>query len=129
ALKAAQSEKGARPETREPASAPAVSVRISTAQSMLTVNDHERIRAAFPITSGSQQTASPVGNWTVKGIARLPEFRWDEKMLQEGERSSNYVMLPPGPNNPVGVVWISLNKKGIGIHGTDEPDAIGRSAS
>ena len=38
-------------------------------------------------------------------------------------------MLPPGPNNPVGVVWIALNKKGIGILGTNDPDSIGRSAS
>ncbi len=38
-------------------------------------------------------------------------------------------MLAPGPNNPVGVIWIALNKKGIGLHGTEEPDSIGRSAS
>ena len=111
------------------ASGAGISVHVNTAESMLTVLDGERIRAAFPITSGSQHTASPIGNWIVKGIAKLPEFRWDEKMLEEGERSSNFVMLPPGPNNPVGVIWIALNKKGIGIHGTDEPDTIGRSAS
>ena len=50
-------------------------------------------------------------------------------MLNEGERSSNYLLVPPGPNNPGGVMWIALNKKGIGIHGTDSPDTIGRSAS
>jgi lipoprotein-anchoring transpeptidase ErfK/SrfK len=50
-------------------------------------------------------------------------------MLQKGERSENFHLLPPGPNNPVGVVWIALNKKGIGMHGTAEPDSIGRSAS
>ncbi len=50
-------------------------------------------------------------------------------MLKEGERSSDFVLLPPGPNNPVGVMWIALDKKGIGIHGTEEPDTIGRSAS
>ena len=50
-------------------------------------------------------------------------------MLKEGERSADFKMLPPGPNNPVGVMWIALNKRGIGLHGTDDPDAVGRGAS
>jgi lipoprotein-anchoring transpeptidase ErfK/SrfK len=106
-----------------------VALHINTAQSMLLVRENDRVRAAFPITSGSERTTSPVGNWMIKSITRFPVFRWDEKMLNEGERSSNYLLLPPGPNNPVGVMWIALNKKGIGIHGTDSPDTIGRSAS
>jgi lipoprotein-anchoring transpeptidase ErfK/SrfK len=85
--------------------------------------------AAFPITSGSDETASPLGEWKVQGVANLPDFRYDKKMLKEGERSDDFHILPPGPNNPVGVVWIALNKKGIGLHGTDSPDTIGRSAS
>jgi lipoprotein-anchoring transpeptidase ErfK/SrfK len=59
----------------------------------------------------------------------MPVFRWDEAMLKHGRRSGNYYTIPPGPRNPVGIVWIGLNKKGIGIHGTDSPDTIGRSAS
>ena len=50
-------------------------------------------------------------------------------MLEEGKRSSDSHLLPPGPNNPVGVIWIALDKEGVGIHGTDDPDSIGRSAS
>ena len=85
--------------------------------------------AEFPVTVGSQHTASPIGHWTVKSITKLPNFRYDLKMLEEGKRSSNSHVLPPGPNNPVGVIWIALDKEGVGIHGTDEPDSIGRSAS
>ena len=59
----------------------------------------------------------------------MPNFRYDPAMLNKGERSSNFHMLPPGPNNPVGVVWIALNKKGIGIHGTSNPQTIGRAQS
>ena len=59
----------------------------------------------------------------------MPTFRWDKEMLQHGKRSGNFHLLPPGPNNPVGVMWIALNKKGIGIHGTNSPDSIGRAAS
>jgi lipoprotein-anchoring transpeptidase ErfK/SrfK len=50
-------------------------------------------------------------------------------MLKHGERSGHFFMLPPGPRNPVGVLWIALDKKGIGIHGTASPDSIGRSVS
>jgi len=50
-------------------------------------------------------------------------------MLQEGERSEDAHNIPPGPNNAVGIAWLALNKKGIGLHGTSAPDTIGRSAS
>ena len=59
----------------------------------------------------------------------MPNFRYDKQMLEHGERSSNFHLLPPGPRSLVGVMWIALNKKGIAIHGTNEPDSIGRSAS
>jgi lipoprotein-anchoring transpeptidase ErfK/SrfK len=59
----------------------------------------------------------------------MPIFPWDEAMLKHGRRSSDFYTISPGPRNPVGIVWIGLNKKGIGIHGTDSPDTIGRSAS
>nr|MDQ6913132.1 L,D-transpeptidase [Verrucomicrobiota bacterium] len=77
----------------------------------------------------SARTESPIGEWKVRGVAKLPTFRYDEEMLNHGERSGDFHMLPPGPNNPVGVIWIALNKKGIGLHGTENPDSIGRSAS
>lgn len=108
---------------------PGISLHISVKDEMLEVQANEKVVAAFPVTVGSQQTVSPIGHWKVQAIAKLPNFRYDPKMLKEGERSSNFHMLPPGPNNPVGVIWIALNKKGIGIHGTNDPDSIGRSAS
>jgi len=115
----------------EPAkeSAAKISVDVNVKDNILKVLEDGKIAAAFPVTVGSQETVSPIGHWTVKAIAKLPTFRWDLKMLQKGERSSHFHLLPPGPNNPVGVVWIALNKKGIGIHGTDDPESIGRSAS
>lgn len=106
-----------------------ISIVVSKAEKMLEVQEGGRLIAAFPVTVGSDETASPLGDWKVRGIAKLPEFRYDKKMLKEGERSSDFRMLPPGPNNPVGIVWIALNKKGIGIHGSDSPDAIGRNVS
>jgi hypothetical protein len=59
----------------------------------------------------------------------MPTFRWDKSVLNYGVRSDNFYELPIGPNNPVGVMWIGLNRPGIGIHGTNSPQTIGRSAS
>jgi lipoprotein-anchoring transpeptidase ErfK/SrfK len=105
------------------------SLYISTKSNMLEVHEGENLIAAFPVTVGSQQTASPIGEWKVQRITKLPTFRYDKQMLQRGERSGDFHLLPPGPNNPVGILWIALNKKGVGIHGTNNPDQIGRNAS
>ena len=114
-------------DSREAASK--ISVKVDTKTNMLSVLDNEKLIAAYPVTIGSEQTVSPVGDWKIRGVARMPNFRYDKAMLEHGERSKDFLMLPPGPNNPVGVIWIALNKKGIGLHGTDDPDSIGRSAS
>jgi len=104
-------------------------VKVDTKTNVLGVFEDDKLIAAYPVTVGSAQTASPIGEWKVKGVAKWPQFRYDEKMLKHGERSHQFVMLPPGPRNPVGVLWIALNKKGIGIHGTASPDSIGHSVS
>jgi lipoprotein-anchoring transpeptidase ErfK/SrfK len=106
-----------------------VSVKVDTKTNMLGVFDTEKLIAAYPVTIGSAHNTSPVGEWKVRGISKLPTFRYDKEMLEHGERSGNFHMLAPGPRNPVGVMWIALNKKGIGLHGTNDPDSIGRAVS
>jgi lipoprotein-anchoring transpeptidase ErfK/SrfK len=106
-----------------------VSVKVDTKTNMLSVFEGDKIIACYPVTIGSAQTQSPIGEWKMRAISKMPNFRYDEQMLKHGERSKNFHMLPPGPNNPVGVMWIALNKKGIGLHGTAEPDSIGRAVS
>lgn len=104
-------------------------IHISRRQRMLTLKEGEKITAAFPITPGSSETPTPPGNWTIVGVTSLPNFRWDDGVLNRGVRTETFFMLPPGPNNPVGVAWIALSKPGIGIHGTNTPYTIGRAAS
>ena len=106
-----------------------VATKVDTKTNMLGVFEAEKLIAAYPIAVGSARTTSPIGDWKVRGIAKLPKFRYDREMLEHGERSGNFYMLPPGPRNPVGVMWIALNKKGIGIHGTDDPRSIGHAVS
>lgn len=106
-----------------------VAIKIDTKTNMLGVFENEKLIAAYPVTVGSEHTASPIGEWKVMRITKMPFFRYDKEMLQHGERSGNFYNLPPGPRNPVGVMWIALNKKGIGIHGTNDPDSIGHAVS
>ena len=121
-------DKNNQPKKDEAPSAPVV-IKIDTKTNMLGVLQGEKLIAAYPVTIGSAHTASPIGEWKVRGIAKMPTFRYDKEMLQHGRRSGNFHLLPPGPRNPVGVMWIALNKKGIGIHGTNDPGSIGRAAS
>jgi len=117
-------------ETQKNEAAPVpVAVKIDTRTNMLGVFDGDKIIAAYPVTIGSAETESPIGEWEIRRITKMPTFRYDKEMLQHGQRSGNFHLLPPGPRNPVGVMWIALNKKGIGIHGTNEPDSIGHAAS
>ena len=113
----------------EPTAAAKTSVKVDVKTNMLGVFEGDKIIAAYPVTIGSTQTATPIGEWKVRGVAKLPTFRYDERMLKRGERSKNFHILPPGPNSPVGVVWIALNKRGIGIHGTEDPNTIGQAVS
>lgn len=106
-----------------------IAVEVHTRDNMLRLLENGKLVAAYPVTIGSEQTKSPQGEWKVRGVARLPDFRYDSSFLKTGERGDKTYLLPPGPNNLVGVVWIALNRRGIGLHGTGEPDSIGRSAS
>src|SRR5437879_1999466 len=96
---------------------------------LLMVFDNYHLFCVFPITPGSKTLPSPVGTWKILGAAIWPWFRYDEGMLNYGVRTENYYNLPPGPNNLVGILWMGLNKPGIGIHGTNNPETIGRAAS
>lgn len=104
-------------------------VFVNLKERMVEVYDRQNMIAAFPITPGSSSIPAPRGNWKIVVMASMPFFRHDEKMLNEGVRSENFHHLPPGPNSPVGVMWMGLNRRGIGLHGTNNPDTIGRAAS
>lgn len=104
-------------------------ITIDRKERILELTEGDQLLAAVPITPGSANLPTPAGKWKILGIAAMPTFRWDEGVLNHGVRTTNYFNLPPGPNNPVGVLWCGLNKPGIGIHGTNNPQTIGRSAS
>ena len=88
-----------------------------------------RLLVSYPATIGSRDNPSPEGIMNVKGIAENPSYSYrPEKNFQQGD-NTDPLELPPGPNNPVGSVWIDLTKDTYGIHGTPDPAAIGKTAS
>jgi lipoprotein-anchoring transpeptidase ErfK/SrfK len=102
---------------------------INVSTRILEVRDNDRVIASFPITPGSADHPAPIGDWRIEGITTFPWFRYDEGVLNRGERTENFFNIPPGPNNPVGIVWMQLNRPGDGIHGTPNPETIGRAGS
>ena len=88
-----------------------------------------RTLARFPATTGSQHDPLPIGTWKVNGVARNPPFHYNPKLFWDAKPQHAKAKIPPGPNNPVGVVWIDLSKPHYGIHGTPEPSRIGKTQS
>jgi lipoprotein-anchoring transpeptidase ErfK/SrfK len=84
--------------------------------------------AAFPVTMGSTEYPLPIGRWKATTYAFLPPFNYNPEILNN-PKSDKELRLPPGPNGPVGVAWLDLTKEHYGIHGTNEPQTIGRAES
>lgn len=88
-----------------------------------------RLLAAYPATIGSQDTPSPSGTHTVERVALNPEYTYNpQKNFKQGD-NDRVLTIPPGPNGPVGSVWIALSRPTYGIHGTPEPAKIGKTFS
>ncbi|SFB48494.1 Lipoprotein-anchoring transpeptidase ErfK/SrfK [Rhizobium sp. NFR07] len=85
--------------------------------------------AAYPATIGSSDTPSPTGNHTVQRIALDPGYTYNPKINFTQGNNTEILQIPPGPNGPVGTVWIALSKPTYGIHGTPEPSKIGKTNS
>lgn len=89
---------------------------------------NQSLIAAFPITPGQPQFIR-YGKWEMRSAVELPVWRYDQQLLDTGKRSNDSLDIPGGPNNPVGVLWCGLSKPGIGMHGTSDPETIGRARS
>ena len=99
-------------------------------QTISTIRPNRGLIASFPITPGEARFIK-FGTWEVRNAVELPIWRYDQQLLDTGRRSSdsNSLEIPPGPNSPVGIFWAGLTKPGIGLHGTANPETIGRARS
>lgn len=115
---------GAEPETK------VARIVISKSRGELFAYDeNDKVVIAAPATIGSSDTPSPSGTMKVNGSAQEPTYEYDpDKNFQQG-KNKRELTLPPGPNGPVGLVWIDLAKPTYGIHGTPEPSEVGKTAS
>lgn len=91
------------------------------------LNAQGQIVAHYPSTLGSQYHPSPSGEYKINSITEDPTWHYQPELLNEG--SGRDVMIPPGPNNAVGVIWMDLSKPHYGIHGTSAPETIGYATS
>jgi lipoprotein-anchoring transpeptidase ErfK/SrfK len=108
----------------------AAKIVVDKSESLLKVYDgQDRLVAQFPATTGSEHDPLPIGQWAIEGIAFLPTYHYNPALFWDAADSDGKAVLQHGPNNPVGVVWIDLDKPHYGIHGTPEPARIGRSQS
>jgi lipoprotein-anchoring transpeptidase ErfK/SrfK len=82
-----------------------------------------------PVSIGSAQDPLPKGEWRIAGTAILPVFQYNPALFWDADPNHAKAKVAAGPNNPVGVVWIDLDKEHMGFHGTPEPATIGRAQS
>ena len=88
--------------------------------------------AHFPCSIAQRVEKRPVGELHVAAIAPNPNYTFDPEVFPESPEARQLktkLVLPPGPNNPVGVAWIGLDKSGYGIHGSPSPEQVGRTES
>ena len=114
----------------EPPARDVARIVISGEGSYLHALDREgRLVYHFPTTLGSRYQPSPTGDYEIVSIAFDPWFHWQPALFDEVPDSVPSERVPPGPNSPVGVVWIQLSKENYGIHGTSAPATIGYATS
>jgi len=111
--------------------AKATKVEIDKARKMLRAFDEGgQLLAVYPVSIGSGEKPAPSGTFKGTSVSRNPTYRYNPKYQFKGVKADKPFTIKPGPNNPVGTTWINLSVgDGYGIHGTPEPDKIGKTES
>jgi lipoprotein-anchoring transpeptidase ErfK/SrfK len=95
-------------------------------------DDSSNLLVHFPCSIGRLAEKRPVGELHVISIAPNPNYTFDPAVFPESleaQQLGRRLIIPPGPNNPVGVAWIGLDRPGYGMHGTPSPEQVGRTES
>ena len=80
--------------------------------------------AQYPASIGGPHDPLPIGRWTITSVVHYPWFNYNPELFWNPDPKKATAILPPGPRNPVGTVWIGLSKEHYGIHGTPDPGHI-----
>ncbi len=98
-------------------------------RAVLAFGADNRLLGFFPASIGSAEKPAPSGDFVVRAVAYGPDYTYNPAYGFKEQKAQHPVRIAPGPNNPVGVVWIGLSAQGYGIHGTPEPDKVGKTQS
>jgi lipoprotein-anchoring transpeptidase ErfK/SrfK len=113
----------------DPAAADAT-VQVTKDESALRVTRADGTLIFFaPVTTGSEHDPLPLGDWKVTAVSWHPTFHYNPDLFWDAKATDTRATLKPGPNNPVGIVWIDVNIEHYGMHGTPEPGNIGHTES
>ena len=82
--------------------------------------------AVYPASIGSEEKPAPSGSHTVRAVAKNPNYTYNPDYAFKGVKAKEKFEIKPGPNNPVGSTWIDLSIESFGIHGTPEPEKVGK---
>ena len=111
----------------------AARIRVSLAgRHLRAFDEHGGLLAHFPCSIGRIAEKRPVGSLHVAVVAKDPNYTFDPAVFPESDEGrvlGRRLVIPPGPNNPVGVAWIGLDRPGYGIHGTPAPEQVGKTES
>src|SRR5262249_50378598 len=97
-----------------------------TSQTLSLFDKSDTLLAVYPVTVGSTEKPAPDGTLKVKSITKHPTYRYNPEYGFKGVKTKKPFTIKPGSNNPVGVVWIGLNREGYGIHGTPDPSKVSK---
>jgi lipoprotein-anchoring transpeptidase ErfK/SrfK len=107
-----------------------VTVEVSRGESALRVMRPDGSLVFFaPVSSGSEHDPLPIGRWHVTAVYWMPVFHYNPALFWDADPSHAKATIPPGPNGPVGAVWVDINVPHYGLHGTAEPSLIGHAQS
>lgn len=102
------------------------------ARELQAVDANGRVLVHFPVSIARKVEKRPLGELRVTVVVREPNYTFDPEVYPESEEARQLgrkLIIPPGPNNPVGRAWIGLDLPGYGIHGTPDPEKVGRTES
>lgn len=110
--------------------APVTRIEVDKTRKALRAFDKDgRLLATYPASVGSEEKPAPSGRFEIKAIARNPTYTYNPDYGFKGQKAKGKVEIAAGPNNPVGAVWLDLTAESYGIHGTPEPERVGKTAS
>jgi lipoprotein-anchoring transpeptidase ErfK/SrfK len=100
-----------------------------TAETVKAFGQDGQLLAFYPATVGSEEKPAPSGTLKITGVQKNPTYRYNPKYQFKGVKTNKPFTIKPGPNNPVGLVWIGLTGEGYGIHGTPDPSKVSKTQS